>query len=300
MFRRSKIWGVVIGSIALVLAAVPASQAQDGASCKFHLFQLPHSQPNGDQTFGVNRYGTVVGEASPDNKPVQGFTRSYAGDVKYLLAPDSTWSIFTGINDSGARAGNYIANGSNTAEGFMWKGSTFTPIVDPNSSSPYGTRANGINNQDIVVGYYGDSGGAYHSFQFNPRGKYITLDYPGGQFTQAAGINSTGTIVGSFADSAGEHGFIYRNGQWKKLDYPGTDGYTQVLGISDGGAVVGFTTSQEPYIYFLLEKGEFKVISDPKATGPTITKNIATNGLITGDVYLGNKAVWHGFIAACK
>ena len=255
MLSQVRVSGLAISSCALLLASIPICQAQKSASCKFQLFQLPGTQQNGNQAFAINRYGTVVGEASPNNKPVQGFTRSSNGDVKFLLAPNSTWSMFTGINDNGVSVGNYTANGSNTAEGFMWKGSTFTPIVDPDSGSPYGTRATGINKWNTVVGYYADSSGTYHSYKRTSDGTYTTLDFPGGQFTQAAGINGAGAIAGSFMDAKGEHGFVYRNGQWKKVDYPGTDGFTQLTGISDSGALLGFTTSQEPYAAFLVRTG---------------------------------------------
>src|SRR5579872_2143942 len=84
MLNKIRVSGLAVSSLTLLFASVPICQAQKSAACKFQLFQLPGTQQNGNQAFAINRYGTVVGEASPNNKPVQGFTRSSNGDVKFL------------------------------------------------------------------------------------------------------------------------------------------------------------------------------------------------------------------------
>jgi probable HAF family extracellular repeat protein len=79
----------------------------------------------------------------------------------------------------------------------------FIALDDPlggTQSSGQGTRAQGINDQGQIVGFYVDSSGATHGFLYSG-GAYTTLDDPlgtGGTFAQ--GINDQGQIVGSYID----------------------------------------------------------------------------------------------------
>jgi hypothetical protein len=162
------------GSVFLLVVSGATSQAQMNATCTFSYFQLSGtvSNPQGNHANGVNSYGTVVG---------QGETSS---------------------------VGSYVPAGSSTAEGFMLSGSTLTTIKEPQSASPYGTNAAGINKFNSIVGSYMDSKGVVHGFKRFSNGSYVTLDYPGAQSTTASGINDSGTIVGSFTNATGSQGFI--------------------------------------------------------------------------------------------
>jgi len=89
----------------------------------------------------------------------------------------------------------------------------FIALDDPlggTQSSGQGTRAQGINDQGQIVGFYVDSSGATHGFLYSG-GTYTTLDDPlgtGGTFAQ--GINDQGQIVGYYIDSSNTlHGFLY-------------------------------------------------------------------------------------------
>ncbi len=89
----------------------------------------------------------------------------------------------------------------------------------------------------------------YSNFAFEVAGSTTTIiDVPGSYSTQVTGINDGGEIVGYYYDNAGtpgvpeegaEHGFIYENGQYQTIDYPGSGGGTALTGINDLGEIVG-------------------------------------------------------------
>ena len=74
-------------------------------------------------------------------------------------------------------------------------------------------------------------------------GNAIALDFPGSAETIASAINDNGAIIGSYSrflrSNAWWHGFIYSNGQWATLDFPGQQ--TMLSGISNGNLIVGNT-----------------------------------------------------------
>jgi hypothetical protein len=65
-----------------------------------------------------------------------------------------------------------------------------------------------MNPRGDIVGGYRDGAGRTHGFVLRA-GYFITLDFPGSNFTFAAGINSHGQIVGVYRDATGRfHGFV--------------------------------------------------------------------------------------------
>lgn len=278
----------------VLLSSIPFCQAQSQASCTFTRFNVsPNATP-----IGINSFSTVVGRLTSTNgSTAKGFIRYSGGGVNYYSAPNVTYSFFTARSDAGVAVGIY-GNPGGTFEGFMLNGSTFTPIVDPNSGAPYGTRTTGINKWNTIVGYYATSTGTYHGFRRYSNGSYGDLNYPGGQFTQPNGINNSGMVAGSYSNSTGEHGFVYYKGQWATVDYPGSNGTTQALGISDAGVILAVTTANEPYTYFLDESGTFKVISDSSSSSFEVD-GIGPSGLIIGSESLPNGST-NQFIARCN
>ena len=80
----------------------------------------------------------------------------------------------------------------------------------PNSTTS--TVATGINDGNVIVGYYdtGYRGGqTSHAFIRDSSGTFETLDYPGAISTSAFAIGNTGEIAGYFDDAEGlSHGFL--------------------------------------------------------------------------------------------
>jgi probable HAF family extracellular repeat protein len=93
------------------------------------------------------------------------------------------------------------------------------------------TSANGINNQDQIVGVYVDADGAEHGFLLS-RGTFTTIDVPNSVTTDAFGINDRGQIVGLFVDTNGAvHGFL-ATPKVEGLVFAGTPGMPNCHGKS--------------------------------------------------------------------
>ena len=103
-----------------------------------------------------------------------------------------------------------------------------------------------------------------------------------GNNTSIAGINASGQIVGSYLDNSNKtHGFIYTDGNYVTLDFPGAI-LTQALGINASGQIVGvYVDSNSKEHSFLFKNGVFSTIDDPAAT-LTVAHGIDSNGNIVG------------------
>lgn len=152
--------------------------------------------------------------------------------------PGTTFNQILGLNDI-AQAAGYYQDAAGNFHPYIYgrTGGTFEEIVLPNTVS---AQATGINNSQIIVGFYLDSNNVSHGWELNA-GTYTTLNFPGSTSTQALGINNNSEIVGSYTDSANAmHGFHYAKGVWTSIDDPNGVGITLVNGINDKGTIVGF------------------------------------------------------------
>lgn len=288
----------LLGLVLAFAASATLSQAQTNAACTFNFFEFEGTvaNPQGNHAFGVNSFATVVGQGETSMNVEKGVVRFSNGGTSFFNN-----LTFAARNDKGISVGTFVPSGSSTVEGFMLNGSTLTPIKDPNPNGIDGTHATGINKFNSVVGWYGDPSRTIHGFKRFSNGSYNTLNFPGATGTQPAGINDSGTIVGTITDATGTHGFIFSNGKWAKVDFPGTGGTTGLLGISNGNVIVGVSSSTESGFTFIYANGKFKVISDSQEAGGIFANGIAANGLITGDAYKQSSiASWNGFLASCK
>src|SRR5262245_6972552 len=59
------------------------------------------------------------------------------------------------------------------------------------------TSANGVNNNNVIVGSYLDSASADHGYVYRA-GKYRAVDFPEASATEVLGINDNGDIVGVY------------------------------------------------------------------------------------------------------
>ncbi|MBV9992255.1 MAG: hypothetical protein JOZ72_13305 [Alphaproteobacteria bacterium] len=83
---------------------------------------------------------------------------------------------------------------------------TLIPVPDvPGSIVTY---VNGINDQNVIVGAYRDSGGTYHAFFGSLDGQYTTFDLPGHTGTQARDIDNAGNVVGFAEDAQTKSGYV--------------------------------------------------------------------------------------------
>ena len=166
----------------------------------------------------------------------------------------------------------------------------------------------GINNAAIVVGDYTDAAGNKHGFACE-NGAVSTLDFPWNLVvgvqgavdkiysvdTQAYGISSDGAIVGQYTayysivgDSSGiwsgDGGFLYNNGTWVSINYPGAYG-TYADAVNSSHYVVGHSSAEggvsPPNHSFLYANGTYQcfVVSGAAYTQAT---GINNSGNIVG------------------
>jgi probable HAF family extracellular repeat protein len=211
-------------------------------------------------------------------------------------------------NDHGTSVGLDLTGP--TDEGLLVNGPTSSPTITPIvlDVNNGGVNPSGINKWGTIVGQYATPDfSSSHGFKRWNNGTTHTLDFPGAlpDGTWPTGINDDGTVVGFyFGSDRLTHGFIFHNGQWATLDYPGTQapGDTVLVGITNAGKIIGnaFSATDFSTTTFLYENGTFKVISVPNSVpGSASLRSISPKqGLILGvtNVATGSPA----FIAQCQ
>jgi probable HAF family extracellular repeat protein len=203
--------------------------------------------------------------------------------VDYPAATSSSANDY----DHATAVGNFEFGGN--ASAFYFKGTTNSLLSIAGAIS---SEINGINSTGEMVGAYYDTKG--HGFLYD--GKTITtLDAAGATYTEALGINKSGAIVGDYYDSSDvQHGFLYQQGKFSNIDYPGNGGETVAYGINATGEVVGYYFLNDVIHGFLLNaSGVYYSFDFPSADG-TYPGGINDAGSIAGTFFDSVGGI-HGF-----
>jgi len=211
-----------------------------------------YNYPNAVQTFLTrqNYAGVTVGYFEDGVGQFHGMVKSgkHAVVVDYPAAGKPN-TFLTGINQGGTIVGRYLTYVKEKPyfSGFELHNGKFSRIWYPNSTD---TEPQAINGNGVVAGWYTDSprnqGYTFFRGFLLHNGTYKELDDPQGRRalgTQLNDVNAVGVIAGNYvtSDSNGENqlnGFIYENGAFENLAYPGAIS-TAALGINDYKTVVG-------------------------------------------------------------
>jgi hypothetical protein len=285
MFLRTSIFAV-----SLLLFASILSHAQTATCTNWKFFQLPSPWTISGliYTLGINRWGTIVGAATPDHSYEYGFIRYSGGGFKTFKAPTSSSAsstFFTRRNNSGVTIG-YYGDSSFRVHGVVVAGSNSVTVDYPGA---FYTFLYGINNWGTVVGvhYDGEGGGGYpYGFKLK-NGKFTSIYYPNSILTVPNSINDKGAVVGFYWDKQTvQHGFILENGIYKTLDNPKNNPQFSPNGnvltdINGSGAVVGFYYIGETIYSFIYSNGVFKDIL-PKNGSNTYVEGINGFGEVIG------------------
>jgi hypothetical protein len=124
----------------------------------------------------------------------------------------------------------------------------FTPI---NVTGATSVNATGINNADLVSGFFVNAAGDTLGFLENENGTGLTtFEVPGSTTTMFFGLNNEGEAVGSYVDMNGEtQGLLYNiaTNTFQTISDPNASAMaafmvngTTVNGINDAGDLVGF------------------------------------------------------------
>jgi probable HAF family extracellular repeat protein len=157
------------------------------------------------------------------------------------------------------------------------------------------TEVNGISAFDQITGTFVAS--EYHGFLSNlTSGAFDVLpEAPNGGFTTPTGLNTAGQVVGTYVDNHTSvvHGFIYDNGTFSNIDFPGAQ-ETKPMGINDFSQVVGNYFDGKTEHGFLDDGGSFVYFDIP---GAIATRNTGINdyGQIVG-FYNDVSGHSHGFL----
>jgi hypothetical protein len=261
------------------------------ASCTFIFFPLTTTLANGTvfsmSPNGVNDFGAVVGTGFTNTNPVNnfGFIRQPNGNIKLVKGTIS----LVDRNDLGVSIG-YNAS----SQVLVDSSGTITPLQL--SFTNNGFFSKGINNWGNIVGWYNTSS-TTNGFKRFSNGGTIKLAFPGAFSTFPTSINDHGMIVGSYSVGSGggqlpQNGFIYSQGNWATLNYPGSV-FTDLVGVSNNGVIVGNATNLD--LAFQYENGKFRTIVAPNGAGVIVNGMSPRLGLIVGTA--GPKG---GFVAQCQ
>ncbi|WP_347990148.1 DUF3466 family protein [Methylomonas sp. AM2-LC] len=202
-----------------------------------------------------------------------------------------------GINNSGQISGYYFTGAQRqTINSFVYDGSTYTTINDPNALAGT-TVASDINNNGILVGDFQDSTGP-HGFLYNGS-TYTTLNYPnatGSGGTIPISINDTGEVAGIFYTGNNNvgNGFLYNGSTYTTLNDPNSTKGTYAYGINNSGDVVGYFDNGNVGNGFLYNGSTYTTLIDPNATNGTYALGINNNGEVVG--YYTDSTGNHAFV----
>lgn len=161
--------------------------------------------------FGINNLGQIVGSFTDTSNTTQSFISSQGNSTR-LSYPGATATFARSINDQGHVVGYWTGTdsafpGLGISHGFFYQNGAWSALDA--SAGFNGTFATGINNSDLIVGYYRDANGTGHGFTFDkPANTLMSLDMQGAINTYIYGVNNLGEMVGAFLDGNGHtYGF---------------------------------------------------------------------------------------------
>jgi hypothetical protein len=171
-------------------------------------------RPGWDNTAGraIANSGLITGQSVNADGSSAGFTYDPDTDTfKDATPPGSTFTITQGMN----RFGRITGHGQDSVighYGFVWQQGTITkgrrellPFLDRLKIGVDGTRALGINDSGVVVGFTGNPAGANDGFVGSDAHGYQRLVPPGGEVpgnsTLCQGINNFVQVVCTVVDS---------------------------------------------------------------------------------------------------
>jgi uncharacterized membrane protein len=223
--------GVIVGQLESKRFKVVAFVRHPDGS--FIVYQAPNSYST---WFSKRNDGSVNVGAYQDNNynsHVHGFvlhgSRFVAVNYPHAAA---TW--LSGINKQGSIVGSYVLSNSQ-GNGFKLDNGKYTVFHYPGAVA---TTPNAISDNGVIVGAYA-SGDLFYGFILRNK-TYRRVNHPQSVLgTTLTDVNSSGVIVGEYDDAEEYlHGFIYKNGKFENLVYPGSRN-TFAGGINNNGVIAG-------------------------------------------------------------
>jgi hypothetical protein len=298
LVRSSSFHGRLAILALIVFAAGPAYAST-------YTFQdvVNSGDPTFNQELGINNSGLIAGYfgSGAAGHPNKGYTVAppySSASFTNENVPGSAQTQVTGLNNIGTTVGFWsdsnIGGGSDSNFGFVDQGGTFTSVNNPGTAitPPVFNQLLGVNDSNIAVGFYTDSGGITHGYTYNIAAVTFSanIDDPAAVGnTTAAAINNSGEIAGFYTDAGGNfHGFIDNGGSFTTLDASGAID-TSLLGLNNLGEAVGFDIDAMGNMHGIVCSviaGTCTQVDDPNGIGTTAFNGVNDKGQIVG--FYGN------------
>jgi probable HAF family extracellular repeat protein len=243
--------------------------AQDGSStgkCGFQNLIIPSPAGTTTAPTGLNDNGAIVGfleQGTGANFHITGFFFS-GGNFSHFRFPGSADTFPHDINKNGVIVGSFDVTGGNGQRAFMVHSGVFHQVTIPGfPEAP--AIATGVNDLGDIVGQFNGNGSDF-GFLLH-QGKLTIISFPGAAGgTFPSGINNQGVIVGNYFTSEerdGSHGFMWKNGTFTNIEFPGAVA-TAPVKISNNGDVVGTYVDSPQFEHgFSFDKGRYTTIDRP-------------------------------------
>ena len=167
----------------------------------------------------------------------------------------------------------------------------FTTIDNP--ADPTFNRPMGINNRNVIAGYFGGGSSGHPNQGFVVHKEYeassfMTINYPGSVQTQVTSINNQGDIAGLFVGSKGNRSVFVEwqglFGSYREPNTPHVNGSVRLLGINNQGTAVGFymDASGNSHTLTLNQAGNAYIPLTVPGASSTVATGINDEGQIVG------------------
>jgi hypothetical protein len=283
----------------LSAAALGGLMAATAASAQTFAFQTIDNpgDPTFNQLLGINDNGIIVGyfgsgmqvghpnigyEIAP---PYTKFTPN--------MQPGSVQTQATGINNAGLTTGFWSDTnlGSGDANfGFLripeGKNFAYLSVVNPlSAATPRLDQALGINNSNVVAGFYADAKGNATGFTYAlSTFAYTKIKISGATSTTVTGINDSGVTSGFYTTPKQTTVGFVRNASGTvvtSFTVPGTT-TTELLGVNNAGVAVGTFVDGNMIshgLYYVPSTGAWTQIDDPHGLGGSAGSGTVINGI---------------------
>jgi len=215
-----------------------------------------------NQLLGINnseRIAAYFGSGAIGH-PNKGYTITtpYAqGDIKSENFPGSVQTQVTGLNDDSVQVGFFSTQNTKSLSNnnFGWydaANGSFHKVVYPtgNNANPQVDQLLGVNDHDIAVGFYNNSGGSARGYEYNiNNGRFSLVTEPGAPAggkapsLTAAAINNLGDVAGFYTTAGGTVDAFLKlaSGRFITITVPGASA-TNAFGVNDSDTVAGTYT----------------------------------------------------------
>ena len=285
-------------------SASSSSSSSSSMHPKYYAFRTVDDP--GDTTFNqllaINDRGIIAGYfgSGAAGHPNKGY-RISTHEISDFVNEDFPGAIQTqvvAINEADLTVGFFStmnnANSMNANAGFYRiDDGSYHSVAFPTSdnASPSINQLLGVNDSDDAVGFYTDSKGNNHGYEYSIRDRkfrLITVSGEGATTVTVTGIDDFGDVVGFFTGTGGkQEAFLLTvRGKQTVLAYPGAT-ITQAFGINDHGEVVGtYTTgsgsSAQTFGFTWTASGGYQTVSDPNGVGATTINGVNDYGDLVG------------------